>query len=511
MRRKILAVVLVWVALGCRYNNQYKSESDPPPPVPIPETYSEGEEAPPAPQPITDVQQIRDARWWRYMNDPTLSALIEEALRRNQSIRAGWARVQQSKYIADQVRAARMPQVGLDGRFDIGKDIFIFGDFKSRQAQGSIPVSYEVDMFARRAREHAAAKLDVKAAGYDQDALAISISAEVAEAWFDAINARIEVAVVTEQLETDLRFLELVELRYREGLNSAVDVHQQRQRVASQRALLAVSQAQTDLTDQRLSVLLGEAPGRTFPLDDKTLPEIPPTPDIDAPAALLETRPDVRAAATRVAAEDRRLAAALSERLGTVTIGVTPGYKWLRAEGTQTVRDPATGMEIIDPETGMPTVVTEVEFANGFVWNANATYSVALFDGLLDRSTIKLEQELITELLERYAEIIITAISEVETALVLERQERIRIQFLEDEFRLANITLEATRDRYRAGLSDFLPVLTALQTRQIAELELVASRRQLVSYRVQLYRALGGAWPEEFQAPPEDGEDPKDG
>jgi outer membrane protein TolC len=90
---------------------------------------------------------------------------------------------------------------------------------------------------------------------------------------------------------------------------------------------------------------------------------------------------------------------------------------------------------------------------------------------------------------------------EVESSLVLERQERLRIQFLEEEFRLANITLEATRDRYRAGLSDFLPVLTSLATRQVSELQLVAARRQLVSDRVQLYRALGGAWPEEFGEP----------
>jgi outer membrane protein TolC len=110
----------------------------------------------------------------------------------------------------------------------------------------------------------------------------------------------------------------------------------------------------------------------------------------------------------------------------------------------------------------------------------------------------------VDQLLELYAETILTALFEVESTLVLERQERLRIQFLEDEFRLANITLEATRDRYRAGLSDFLPVLTALATRQVSELQLVAARRQLVSYRVQLYRALGGAWPEEFGEPEDD-------
>ncbi|MEM7435672.1 MAG: TolC family protein [Myxococcota bacterium] len=499
MLSKRVALSFAMLAVGCTHN--FDKDEVVPPPLVVPEAYTEGQEAPP---PTPEVGQIRDARWWRTMGDPTLSQLIEEALRRNQSVRAGWARVNQSKYLADQVRAARMPQVGLNGRYEMGKGIFAFGDFKTRQATGSVPVSYEIDMFARWAREHQGAKLDAKAAALDQDALAISISAEVAEAWFDAINARIEVAVVTTQLDTDLRFLELVELRYREGLNSAVDVHQQRQRVASQRALLAVSEAQIDLTDQRLSVLLGEAPGRSFPLDDRTLPDIGPTPDVEAPATLLKSRPDIRAAEHRVRAQDRRLAAALSERLGSVVVDVTPGYTWLRADGTELIEDPN------NPD-GPPLPVGVTNFANGFTWSMSANYIVPLFDGLLDQSVIKQQREIVQELVERYAETVITAISEVEGALVLERQERLRIQFLEDEFRLAGITLEATRDRYRAGLSDFLPVLTALATRQLSELQLIASRRQLVSYRVQLYRALGGAWPEEFGPPEESGDEPKDG
>jgi NodT family efflux transporter outer membrane factor (OMF) lipoprotein len=478
MPRKILVVLIATSVFGCNY----KKETDIPAPVAVSETFTEGNEQPPPKK--SDLEQIRDARWWRHMGDPTLSALIEEALRRNQTVRAGWARVRQSKYIANQVRAAQMPQVGASAEYSTGKIIQAFGDVRFQAATGSLPVSYEVDLFARRAREHQGAKLDATAARFDQDSLAISISAEVAEAWFDAINARIEVAVVEQQLDTDLRFLELVELRYREGLNSAVDVHQQRQRVASQRALLARAGARIDLADQRLSVLLGEAPGRHFPVEDKTLPDIGPTPDVQVPAVLLKARPDVRAAQTRVEAEDRRVAAAIGARLPELVLDFTPSYTWLRSE--------ITGEEI--PDNGFVT-------ANGLTWNTGARISVPIFDGLLGRSTINLERAIVAELVERYAETILIALSEVESALVLERQERLRIQYLEDEFRLAGITLDATRDRYRAGLSDFLPVLTALATRQITELQLVAARRQLVSYRVQLYRALGGAWPEEFGEP----------
>ena len=486
-RGAILILLFATLAVGCNYTK----ETDPPPPVEVPATYTEGAEVPPPPD-QEKTEPVRDARWWRQMGDPTLNALIEEALRRNQGVRAGWARVRQARYIANQVRAARMPQIGVQGDYTIGREIQVFGEFEFQNATGSLPISYEVDLFARRARDHQGAKLDAQAARLDQEALAITISAEVAEAWFDSINARIEVAVVQEQLETDLKFLELVELRYREGLNSAVDVHQQRQRVASQRALLALADGQTDLTDQRLSVLLGEAPGRRFPVDDKVLPDIGPTPDIEAPASLLEARPDIRAVQRRVEAEDRRVAAAVGARLPVITLGFTPGYKWLQFTGED--RDPTS-----------PTVGQDVtNSANGLVWNAGAQLSVPLFDGIAGWSAIKAQRAVLDQLMEQYAETILAGLIEVESTLVLERQERLRIQFLEDEFRLANITLEATRDRYRAGLSDFLPVLTALATRQRSELQLVAARRQLVSYRVQLYRALGGAWPEEFGEPEND-------
>jgi NodT family efflux transporter outer membrane factor (OMF) lipoprotein len=485
MRGTSLILLVSVVAVGCNYTK----EKNPLPPVEMPATYTEGTEVPPRPE--HKAEPVRDARWWRSMGDPTLSALIEEALRRNQSVKAGWARVRQARFIANQVRAARMPQIGLTGDYNVGKSIQAFGEVRAQGATGSLPVSYEVDLFARRAREHQGAKLDAQAARLDQEALAIVISAEVAEAWFDSVNARIEFAVVTEQLDTDLKFLELVELRYREGLNSAVDVHQQRQRVAGQRALLALADAQTDLTDQRLSVLLGEAPGREFPLDDKVLPDIGPTPEIEVPATLLQSRPDVQGIQKRVEAEDRRLSAAIGARLPQITLDFTPSYTWLKAEIEGAV----------DPITGAP---LGVRSAYGWTWNAGAHFSVPVFDGLRGWSAIKTQRAVADQLLEQYAEIILMALLEVESSLTLERQERLRIQYLEDEFRLANITLEATRDRYRAGLSDFLPVLTALATRQISELQLVSSRRQLVSYRVQLYRALGGAWPEEFGEPDND-------
>ena len=158
----------------------------------------------------------------------------------------------------------------------------------------------------------------------------------------------------------------------------------------------------------RLSVLLGEAPGRPFPVDGKVLPDVGPTPDIKAPASLLEERPDIKALQNRVAAEDQRVGAAVGARLPSITIDFTPSYTWLNSEITGT------------PE----------QKAHGITWNAGGRFTVPLFDGIAGWSAIKAQREVLAQLAEQYADAILQGLVEVESALVLERQERLRIQDL---------------------------------------------------------------------------------
>jgi len=49
-------------------------------------------------------------------------------------------------------------------------------------------------------------------------------------------------------------------------------------------------------------------------------------------------------------------------------------------------------------------------------------------------------------------------------------------------------------ERYRQGIADFLPVLTAQVSDTSARIALIAAQRQRISSRIQLARALGGSW-----------------
>ena len=57
--------------------------------------------------------------------------------------------------------------------------------------------------------------------------------------------------------------------------------------------------------------------------------------------------------------------------------------------------------------------------------------------------------------------------------------------------------LRLSLDRYLLGLSDSLPILTAQASDFTARSQLLAARRQLISDRISLARALGGDWMEE--------------
>jgi outer membrane protein TolC len=85
------------------------------------------------------------------------------------------------------------------------------------------------------------------------------------------------------------------------------------------------------------------------------------------------------------------------------------------------------------------------------------------------------------------------AIEEVENALYQERQQRVFLSRLEDRRRILAQTVEETRDRYTSGLTDFLPVLNAVQELQRLERVILRQIRDLIGFRIRLHRALGGA------------------
>ncbi len=431
---------------------------------------AETEQAPDAPPPASS-----PTAWGTALGDPALDAVLAEAVEVNFDVKAAILRVDQAIAVARQVRSARFPTIGAEGHGTYSSFVRPpFGRGRTWEVGFSLPVRYEVDLFGRYAVEHRAARLDAEAQERDAEAIAITVAAQVAEAWFDLVETRARRTLLQTQLATNQRYLEVVTLRFERGLTSVLDVNQQQQLVATTEAELALVDGEEAVVENELAILLGAAPDRRFAAAGAQLPELPAAPDAGVPADLLERRPDLHAAHLRVRAADERVAAAIRDQLPSLELTFTPGYTITRSRFS-----------------GSSTGSLPQNTQRGVTWVAGGSITVPIFDGLLGPSITAERRARVEELVASYRQTFLSALVEVENAIVLERQQRVNIAQLERQLEFANATLEAAQTRYRAGLSDYLPVLTALRAQQQVELGLLAARRQLVSQRIQLYRALG--------------------
>lgn len=124
--------------------------------------------------------------------------------------------------------------------------------------------------------------------------------------------------------------------------------------------------------------------------------------------------------------------------------------------------------------------------ANIFMW--------PIFDAGNRKAEVERIRAVVEERLNTYQFEVVTAMAEVEDALVRFEHQQSYIELLKKQYEAENATLSEANNRYRNGLNDYLPVLDALTGTQQLEREIIAANHDLLSFRVQLHLALGGDW-----------------
>jgi len=181
----------------------------------------------------------------------------------------------------------------------------------------------------------------------------------------------------------------------------------------------------------------------------------------------------LRAAQRRVVAADYRIAQAIAARFPTMSLTGSVGFS-------------ATDL---------------TKLFEGFVWNFLGSISASVWDGGALSAQVDRSKAVLDERVYAYGDALLTALLEVESTLARERQQRKHIEALRRQVGTAESTVEAARNRFVQGDATFLPTLTALTSLATAEQNLLGAQRQLLSLRVQLYRALGSRWTNELKAP----------
>ncbi len=436
----ILLCCLVSLA-SCRHRVQGNPQPEPVPP----EKYSIE---------ATDQEGNRPPQWWLSLNDAELTRYIEEALNGSFTLKQGVARLKQAGLAAKQAGADRYPSV--DGGVQVGTDLKDSDlDFSERIG---VTFSWEADLWGRLSAATQAAALDTQAEKEALAELSLALSIEVAATYYELIEQTLLLDLLQRQIVTNTTARDLVKLRFVNGAVSSADVLQQEELLASVHAQLPPIQARLAVLRNRLQVLLGRMPDSKALSVAEALLELSPLPVLGIPADLLLNRPDLRKLRQEVAAADYRVAQAVAERLPTLKLGGSAGLS-----------------------------------SGDFLLSLFAEALATLVDWDQKKNEVERQKAKVEEKMAAWSQAYLEAVEEVENSLRQEQEQSKLLVALEEQLRVAESLLEQTRNRYLHGVSDYLPVLSALVSVQNLERTLIRQQRVQLSYRLQLYHALGGS------------------
>jgi len=425
---------------------------------------------------INDAISEPQKRWWESFGDTELNSLVAEALADNQTLAAYWARLGKAQALAAKAGADFIPAVGGEAAGSYSRNDSSGRVTKNENYSLGLVASYEIDLWGRIRAESQSAGFAAAASRQDLNGAAVTIAAEVAERWVRIIAQRQQKALLQKQLAANETYLDLVELRFKKALASALDVMQQKQLVERVKAQMPLIELEERLLLNELAVLLGRQPYNGPRFARQLLPELDTPPAAGIPAQLLEFRPDILAAYSRLAAVDQDLAAARADRLPALRLTGSAAYS---SDELDTLFD-------------------------NWLANFAAGLTAPLIDGGRRRAEVRYAESAVQEQLAQYRQVVLTAVREVENALVREEKIRENIQGIENQLEAARIALEEAGFRYTNGLIDYLPVLTQLLSVQNLELDLIARKADLLIARMNLYRAIGGTWTDRLQPPDKD-------
>ncbi|MCF8055306.1 MAG: efflux transporter outer membrane subunit [Desulfocapsa sp.] len=393
-------------------------------------------------------------QWWQVFNDPLLNNHIQRALTENFSLKEGVARLKQARHLQIQEDSRRYPSV--DGRVSGGSEWETDGE-RDESSRVQLELTWEVDLWGRLSAAAKAADSEAEATEDALQGLALLLSTEVADTYFQLAVQHLYQELLHRQVTANETSLAVIKLRFANGAASLVDVYQQQALLASVKARIPLSDAQNIVLRNRLSVLLGQPPESDSLALRYTLPDIPALPKLGVPVDLLQNRPDLRQLQRQLVAADYRVAEAVADRLPGLKIGGAAGW--------------VTG-----------------DFLTSIFAEALAT----IVDWGEKKSEVEKKKAVVEEHMARYSQRYLVAIQEVEDALWQERQHERLLVALNEQLRISKATLRESRSRYIQGVTDYLPVLTALVSFQSLEMDILRRQQERISYRLLLYRGLGG-------------------
>jgi NodT family efflux transporter outer membrane factor (OMF) lipoprotein len=407
--------------------------------------------------------------WWHGFGSLRLDELIAQAQQSNDDLAGAIARVQEADA---QLRIAGAP---LLPSLDLGATATRERTALPTQGVGVFNVfnpvltaSYELDFWGKNRAARDAARAAAVVSRYDQQTVALTVVSSVATTYFQALELRDRLQVAHQNLDNGEKILRGLSFEQDVGTATGLDVAQQATVVALLYASIPPLEEQFKQTVYALAVLIGRTP-ESIAVDDGTLTALTAPPVVAGlPSKLLTRRPDIAEAEQQLIEANADITVARAELFPTIELTASGGYE----------------------SSKLSSMVNPVNRVYAF----SAGLTQPIFHGGALRGELAFTKARYTELTTTYHKTVLTALSNVEGALVAARQTADQEERQTDAVAKAKRAYEFAQAQMAAGTVNILTVLNTENALFSAQDALVQVQYSHLQALVDLFTALGGGW-----------------
>jgi NodT family efflux transporter outer membrane factor (OMF) lipoprotein len=414
--------------------------------------------------PSADLRQ-----WWKLFQDPALTALVDEALKANLSLASAEASLRQARALRGVAAGGLWPSATASASA-LREGGPLYGGGPANLFQTGLDATWELDIFGGVRRNLESAEANVTAAVENLRDVQVSITAEVALDYVQLRGYQQEIVTAQENLEIQRHTVEITSKLYKVGFDSGLDMANAEETVATTEAQIPVYETGARQSIYALSVLLGREPGylveRLAPT--AALPPLPTTIPAVLPSDLLRRRPDIRQAEALLHSATAQIGVAVAQLFPQFSL--TGGVGFASSQSGTLLRR-ANRSYFLGPAASWP-----------------------IFQGGAIVSNIRAQEALRDVAFITYRQTVLTALQDVENALVAFDQEQKHFKSLSTAVAADHRAVDLSLRLFHEGQTDFLSVITAQRTLYTDDAALTQSRENLGADLVALYKALGGGW-----------------
>ncbi len=409
--------------------------------------------------------------WWRQFNDPTLNSLVEEALKANLSLALAEANIRQARALRGVAVGGLWPSLGASASYTRQSGAPYTGNGGPRNLfLAGLDAAWELDFFGGVRRNVESASANVQAAVENLRDAQVTLVAEVALDYLQLRGYQQQIVTARNNLEVQRHTADITRRLDEVGFDSSLDVAQAESLVAQTEAQIPVYETGERQSIYALSVLLARHPGDLLEQlsPSGAMPPVPAQVPAGMPSDLLRRRPDIRQIEAQLHSATAQIGVAVAQLFPQFTL--TGGATWQ----TTQVNSWFTGSNralFIGPSA---------------TWN--------IFQGGATVSNIHAQEALRDAAFVTYQQAVLTALQDVENALVAFAKEQEHHKLLQDAVTADKKAVELSLKLFQEGQTDFLNVLTAQRQQYTDESALTQSTQNIASDLIALFKALGGGW-----------------